>query len=131
MYAAPYAHEGTGSTKIAVLDDYQRIALKCADWSTILPRASIDLFDTTIQISEIDDLVGHLEPYEIIISMRERTKFPGSVLERLPKLKLLTTTAMRNSSIDLQAAVKFGKVVVGTRYDSAGTAEHKYVEFAP
>jgi phosphoglycerate dehydrogenase-like enzyme len=126
MPAGPYAHEGTGSTRIAVLDDYQHVAFKYADWSTILSRASIDLFDTTIQLSEIDDLVKRLQPYEIIVSMRERTKFPREVLERLPKLKLLTTTAMRNASIDLQAAVELGKVVVGTRYSGAGTAEHNW-----
>jgi len=126
MSARPYAHEGTGSTQIAVLDDYQHVAFKFADWSTILPRASIDLFDTTIQLSEIDDLVKRLEPYEIIVTMRERTKFPREVLERLPKLKLLTTTAMRNLSIDVQAASELGKVVVGTGYAGAGTSEHNW-----
>ncbi|KAF8330144.1 D-isomer specific 2-hydroxyacid dehydrogenase [Cantharellus anzutake] len=122
----PYAHVGNGLTQIAVLDDYQHVALKFTDWSAILPRASVDLFDTTIQISDIDKLVNRLEKYEIIVTMRERTKFPRQLLERLPKLKLLTTTAPKNASIDVQAASDHGKTVVGTGYHGKGTAEHAW-----
>ena len=71
--------------RVAVLDDYQGIALKSADWSPLDGRVTIDVFRE--HISDEDELVEKLEPYTIICAMRERTKFPRSVLERLPNLR--------------------------------------------
>ena len=113
---------------LAILDDYQHVAFQCADWTGIESRLHITVFDDTIQAStDIDALVKRLEPFEIICSMRERTKFSLDVLNRLPNLKLLTTTAMRNRSIDIKAAEDEGILVAGTGYVGESTAEHKYV----
>jgi lactate dehydrogenase-like 2-hydroxyacid dehydrogenase len=114
--------------RLAILDDYQRVAFKCADWTGVEPRLDVTVFDNTIQAStNTDALIKRLQPFEIICSMRERTKFPADILKRLPNLKLLTTTAMGNRSIDIKAAEDEGILVAGTRYVGAGTAEHKYV----
>lgn len=71
--------------RVAILDDYQGIALTSADWSPLDGRVTIDVFRD--HISDEDELVKRLEPYAIICAMRERTKLPRSVLERLPKLR--------------------------------------------
>lgn len=111
--------------RVAILDDYQHVAFTSADWSPIRDRLDITVFDTTIQPSDEDALVKRLEPFEVICSMRERTKFPASLLKRLPNLKLLTTTGMRNAAIDIGAAEEEGVLVAGTGYVGSGTAEHK------
>jgi phosphoglycerate dehydrogenase-like enzyme len=107
---------------LAIIDDYQNAARKFADWSTIEKHANITVFNDTLH-SE-DDLATRLEPYDIICTMRERTKFPGSLLQRLPNLKLLTTTGGKNASIDVGAANKLGVVVTGTTGAGAATLEH-------
>ncbi|KDQ09267.1 hypothetical protein BOTBODRAFT_37185 [Botryobasidium botryosum FD-172 SS1] len=110
--------------KTAVLDDYQGVAFKCADWSSIAPRLAINVYDDTVH--DEDAIVRRLEPYTIICAMRERTKFPRSVLGRLPNLKLLTTTAMRNRGIDVAAANERGIVVCGTQVKGDSTTEHNW-----
>lgn len=113
--------------RLAILDDYQHVGFKCADWTGIEPRLDVTVFDDTIQAStDADALIKRLEPFEIICTMRERTKFPADILNRLPNLKLLTTTAMGNRSIDMKAAEDEGILVAGTGYIGTGTAEHKY-----
>jgi len=72
-------------SRVAILDDYQQVALKLADWSPISGRVVVDVFTDTL--AEEDQIVQRLQPYEIICAMRERTKFPRSVLERLPNLR--------------------------------------------
>src|SRR3546814_9080698 len=74
--------------KIALLDDYQGVALACADWNAILPGADVTAFSDTL--TDRDALVARLQDFEIIGIMRERTPFPRALLERLPKLKLST-----------------------------------------
>ena len=111
--------------RVAILDDYQHVAFTSADWAPVRERVDITVFDTTIQPNDEDALVERLKPFEIICSMRERTKFPASLLKRLPNLKLLTTTGMRNAAIDLTAATEEGVLVSGTGYGGAGTSEHK------
>ncbi|KDQ09265.1 hypothetical protein BOTBODRAFT_179126 [Botryobasidium botryosum FD-172 SS1] len=110
--------------KTAILDDYQHAALKCADWSSIAPRLAIDVYDDTIH--DEDAIIKCLEPYTIICAMRERTKFPRSVLERLPNLKLLATTYMRNQGIDVAAANERGVIVCGTHGKGDPTTEHNW-----
>lgn len=114
--------------RIAILDDYQRVALTSTDWSTISSRADVTVFNDTILTDSDngDALVARLAPFEVICSMRERTKFPKDILARLPNLKLLTTTAMRNMGIDVEAAQEEGILVAGTRYRAFSTVEHKY-----
>ena len=109
---------------IAILDDYQNVALKFADWSQVQKYAEITVFRDTL-FNE-DDLVKRLEPFDIICTMRERTKFPGSLLKRLPKLKLLTTTGMRNLSLDIRTANAQGVTVAGTTGAGNPTLEHTW-----
>ncbi|GAA2346586.1 D-2-hydroxyacid dehydrogenase family protein [Saccharopolyspora halophila] len=102
--------------RVAVLDDYQGVARSCADWDSL--SAEVEVF--TEHISDADELVRRLEPFDVIAAMRERTGFPRAVLERLPELKLLVTTGMRNAAIDTEAARELGVTVCGTGSGSSG-----------
>lgn len=99
--------------KCIALDDYQNVALKLANWSNL--KVDIEISNITYHIDKEDELVRLLYDYTIIIIMRERTPFPASLIRSLPNLKLLITTGMRNSSIDLEVAVQQGITVCGTR----------------
>lgn len=107
--------------RVAVLDDYQGVAASMADWEGRLPGAEVTFFRE--HVADPAALVAALEPYEVIVAMRERTPFPAEVLARLPRLRLLVTTGMRNASIDLDAARSAGVVVSGTRGSAGATAE--------
>ena len=107
--------------RIAVLDDYQSVAADFTDWSTLPEPADVVEFHDSVD--DEDALVARLEPFDVVVAMRERTAFPRSVLERLPNLKLLVTTGMRNKSIDTQAANDHGITVCGTGSQPTGTAE--------
>jgi phosphoglycerate dehydrogenase-like enzyme len=98
--------------KIAILDDYQNVALQMADWSALRERASIEVFSDTI--SNPDDLVARLLPFDVICVMRERTPLPRGIIERLPRLKLIVSTGPKNSSIAVDAAEERGIVVKNT-----------------
>lgn len=108
--------------KVAILDDYQHVALTIADWSSVRDRLSIDVYDETL--ADEDALAQRLEPYTIICAMRERTKFPASLLDRLPNLKLIATTGMWNAGIDVAHAKKKGIAVSGTGGAGNSTTEH-------
>ena len=99
--------------KIAILDDYQDVALKMADWSSIRERASIEVFFDTI--ADPDALVARLGAFDVLCVMRERTPLPGSVIERLPRLKLIVSTGPKNASIDHETAATRGVTVKDTR----------------
>ena len=109
------------SARLAILDDYQRVALTRADWSPLEGRANITVFDR--HLGDEDAVVAALQEFDVLVAMRERTRFPRSVIERLPNLKLLVTTGMRNAAIDLEAARDHGVTVCGTElgapYDAA------------
>src|SRR6266853_997903 len=107
--------------RLAILDDYQRAALAMADWDSLRPAMEIQSFHD-ILVSD-DAVAERLRDFEIIVAMRERTAFRRSLLERLPKLKLLVTTGMINASIDLKAAAERGIVVCGTSALRHPTAE--------
>jgi phosphoglycerate dehydrogenase-like enzyme len=107
--------------QVAVLDDYQQVALSSADWSPVTGRAEVTVF--TEHISGTAELARRLAPFEVIAAMRERTPFPAELLAQLPALKLLITTGMRNASIDLAAAQQHGVTVCGTGGAGAGTPE--------
>jgi phosphoglycerate dehydrogenase-like enzyme len=98
--------------RCAVLDDYQGVALQSADWSPVRDSVEIDVFGE--HLADEDALVTALQEHEIVVLMRERTPFPRTVLERLPRLRLLVTTGRRNASVDVAAAVERGVVVCGT-----------------
>lgn len=107
--------------KIAILDDYQQVALKLADWNSISADTQVTAFRD--HLSEIEAVKKRLEAFDVIVAMRERTAFPRGLLERLPKLQLLVTTGMRNASIDMNAATNLGIPVCGTRSGGPSTAE--------
>jgi phosphoglycerate dehydrogenase-like enzyme len=97
--------------RIAVLDDYQDAARRVADWQT-LPGCEVTAFRD--HLADPAALAARLAPFEIIVAMRERTPFPKALLERLPALRLLVTTGMRNGSIDVKAAAERNVMVCGT-----------------
>jgi phosphoglycerate dehydrogenase-like enzyme len=107
--------------RVAILDDYQRVALASADWSAVRSLADIDVF--TEYIARTEALVRVLEPYDVIVAMRERTFFDASRLGQLPRLRLLVTTGMTNTSIDLEAAAARGVTVSGTGGSATAAAE--------
>jgi len=107
--------------KIAVLDDYQGVALKMADWSAVLARADVDVFSD--HLDGADAVVERLLPYDIVCVMRERTPLRAETIERLPNLKLIASTGPRNASIDLKAAAARAITVAHTGYFGSPTLE--------
>lgn len=107
--------------RVAVLDDYQGVALGSADWTALDARAEIVVFRD--HVADEGELVRRVASFDIIVAMRERTPFPRSVLERLPALRLLVTTGLANASIDLTAARERGIVVCGAPGSGAGAPE--------
>src|SRR5215475_9068186 len=98
--------------RCAILDDYQNVTLGVADWSKVSADLDIKVFDQ--HLGGADNVVKALQGVNIVCAMRERTAFPRAVIEKLPDLKLLITTGMRNASIDVAAATERGIVVCGT-----------------
>jgi phosphoglycerate dehydrogenase-like enzyme len=110
-----------GLLKIAILDDYQNVARTMADWSILDGRAAITVFND--HLADADAVVARLQPFEIVCVMRERTPMTRDIIERLPNLRLIASTATINASIDLAAAAERGVQVVHTGYSSAPTVE--------
>jgi phosphoglycerate dehydrogenase-like enzyme len=106
---------------LALLDDYQDVALKMADWGRLTGRVQVDAIHE--HIPDVEGLAKRLQDYDAVMMVRERTRFPRALFERLPKLKLLVTAAMWNVAIDLDAATAHGVQVCGTRDWSFATAE--------
>jgi phosphoglycerate dehydrogenase-like enzyme len=98
--------------RCAILDDYQNVALTIADWAPLADRVDVRAFNR--HLATDDELVAAIGDCAIVVAMRERTPFPRALLARLPNLKLLVTTGMRNASIDIEAAADHGIVVCGT-----------------
>jgi phosphoglycerate dehydrogenase-like enzyme len=107
--------------KIAILDDYQDVALSMADWSAVERNAEISVF--TDHVADHDDLVARLEPFDVVCVMRERTPLPREIIERLPRLKLIASTGPGNASIDYTAAAEHDIAVTATGYDPTSTVE--------
>jgi phosphoglycerate dehydrogenase-like enzyme len=99
--------------RVSILDDYQGVALAMADWSSVRGRG-IEIAVERFPFADEDDVVRSLADSEIVAAMRERTPFPKSVVDRLPKLKLLITTGMRNAAFDMAALKDRGVTVCGT-----------------
>jgi hypothetical protein len=104
---------------VAILDDYQDAALRFADWSAA--KTKVKAFNE--HIADRDKLAKALADFEIVVAMRERTPFDHKLFAKLPKLKLLVTTGMRNAAIDLEAASAHGVMVCGTDGSLHPTAE--------
>ncbi|BCO37116.1 hydroxyacid dehydrogenase [Mycobacterium heckeshornense] len=92
--------------KVAILDDYQNVALSMADWSDVASRAEITVFGD--HLADTDALVERLAPFDVVCVMRERTPLPRAVIERLPRLKMIASTGPFNASIDVVAAAERG-----------------------
>jgi phosphoglycerate dehydrogenase-like enzyme len=98
--------------RVALLDDYQGVAREMADWSVLPAECQVQIFRD--HLTDLDALAERLRDFEIVTCMRERTPFGRDLLERLPNLRLLVTTGMRNAAIDLEAATDLGVLVCGT-----------------
>jgi phosphoglycerate dehydrogenase-like enzyme len=107
--------------QVAILDDYQNVALQMADWSAVADRADITVF--TDHVFDPDELVTRLAPFEVIFVMRERTPLPRSIIERLPRLKMIASTGPFNASIDMVAAEEHGIHIGTTGGTVASTVE--------
>jgi phosphoglycerate dehydrogenase-like enzyme len=107
-------------TQVAILDDYQGVALAMADWSRIRERAGITVFRD--HISDPVQIIARLSPFDIVCVMRERTPLPRAVLEKLPGLKLIASTGQHNAAIDMAATRDLGITVCGTRSSSTAAA---------
>ena len=107
--------------RIAVLDDYQRVAATYADWSVVTQPVVVVEFSDHVADEVV--LAERLAAFDIVVAMRERTPFPRSLLVRLPALRMLVTTGARNASIDLAAATELGITVCGTDSHPTGTVE--------
>ncbi|MGA2214630.1 MAG: D-2-hydroxyacid dehydrogenase family protein, partial [Bryobacteraceae bacterium] len=99
-------------SKVAVLDDWQGIALSSADWSPLMSRAEVVFFAHAFR--DEDDAARELADFEIVLSMRERTPLPASLINRLPRLRMLGITGARNASLDTQACTARGILVCNT-----------------
>lgn len=106
---------------MAILDDYQGVALELADWQRIRDRVEVE--SLRHHISAVDELIATLAPYDIVFAMRERTPLTADIIERLPRLKLICTAGPLNASIDVKAAQRRGVVVSGTGFTSHSTIE--------
>ncbi|MDQ0787048.1 D-2-hydroxyacid dehydrogenase family protein [Streptomyces sp. B3I8] len=98
--------------RCAVVDDYQGVATSVVDWSGL--AGDLDVVSFGKHFADEDALVGALADFDIVVTLRERVAFPGSVLSRLPRLRLLVASGMRNSVIDYAAAEAHGVTVCGT-----------------
>jgi len=107
--------------RIAVLDDYQGVAREMADWASLGSDCEVVFFRQ--HFSALEVLEEKLKAFEIVVAMRERTPFPRALLERLPRLRLLVTTGLRNASIELAAARERGITVCGTAGSGGSTGE--------
>jgi D-3-phosphoglycerate dehydrogenase len=100
------------AVRCAILDDYQNVALKVADFSKVKGDVEFKTFNE--HLGGPDKVIAALQGFQIVVAMRERTGFPKAVIDALPDLKLLITTGMRNASIDIEAAKARGVTVCGT-----------------
>ena len=107
--------------RCAVLDDYQNVALAMADWSKITGEVDVKVFNAPL--GDIEQAAKALSGYTIVCLMRERTPFPRAMFEKLPDLKLVVTTGLRNAAIDVAAAKEHNVVVCGTESAGHPTAE--------
>ena len=111
----------SGRRRLAILDDFQGVALANGDWTSVAATFEIDVFRDWLPQGE--ERARKLAPYEAIVAMRERTPFPAALLDALPNLRLLVTTGMWNRSIDHEAAARRGITVCGTRSSAQAPVE--------
>lgn len=98
--------------RVAILDDYQGLALRLADWSALGGRAEVVVFRENLGGVEAAALA--LADFDVLCLMRERQPLPATLIARLPRLKCVVTTGVWNAAIDLEAASARGIIVCGT-----------------
>jgi D-3-phosphoglycerate dehydrogenase len=106
------ATPGEAMIRVAILDDYQNVALKLADWSKLGPDVEVVSF--TKNMASVDEAAAALADFDAVSIMRERMKFGRDLIERLPKLKLIVTTGGKNRSLDTAACRERGIICCGT-----------------
>jgi phosphoglycerate dehydrogenase-like enzyme len=99
--------------KIAILDDYAKVALQSADWSALQSKAEITVFDR--HLSE-DEAAAVLQPFDVLCTVRERMSLPRSLFQRLPRLKLVTIIGMSLPNLDMAAATEHGVIVAHSNF---------------
>lgn len=107
--------------RIALLDDYQNLALDMAPWETLPGKVSVEVFNAPL--GGLDAVAETLAPFQVVMAMRERTPFPRALLERLPELRLLASSGIRNAAIDMEAATELGIPVCFTDGGGGSTME--------
>src|SRR6267143_79647 len=107
--------------KVAILDDYQNVALQLADWSGVRRHAEITVCND--HVADPSAVAERLRPFDAVCVMRERTPLTREILQQLPNLKLIASTGPRNASIETQTAADLGIAVTATGYDSTPTIE--------
>ena len=65
--------------QVAILDDNLNVALEMADWSPVAERADITVFND--HVSDPDELIWRLAPFDVVFGERERTPLPRSVID--------------------------------------------------
>ena len=106
---------------IVILDDHQDVAFEMADWSSLSGRATVTAFND--HVIDSDRIVERLLPFDVVCVMRERTPLPRTIIDRLPRLRLIASTGPINASIDVAAAKERGIAIMHTGYDSTPTIE--------
>src|SRR5271168_1928011 len=99
--------------KIAILDDYAKVALQSADWSVLQGKAEVTVFDR--HLSE-DEAASLLQPFDVLCTVRERMSLPRSLFQRLPNLKLVTIIGMMLPNLDIAAATEHGVIVSNSNF---------------
>ncbi|MFF4445107.1 D-2-hydroxyacid dehydrogenase family protein [Streptomyces sp. NPDC001502] len=112
---------GRRPLRCALLDDFQDVGRTAADWSPLAGR--VETVSFTDHMDDEDVLAGRLAGFDIVVTLRERVPFPASLLERLPRLRLLIASGMRNSVIDYAAAARNGVTVCGTGSSATAPVE--------
>jgi phosphoglycerate dehydrogenase-like enzyme len=107
--------------KVASLDDYPGVTATLWPWEDLGDRVEVTEFRE--RVDDVDRLVEMLEPFEIVIAMRDRTEFSRELIERLPNLRLLCTTGPGNASFDMQALADRGILVTGSSVNLDTTVE--------
>jgi phosphoglycerate dehydrogenase-like enzyme len=107
--------------RIAILDDYQNVALSMADWSVLKERATVTVFND--HLDDADAVIARLQPFDIVCVMRERTPMNRTIIERLPNLRLIASTAMVNAAIDVKAAAERDIEILHTGYSATPAIE--------
>lgn len=109
--------------RVAILDDFQEVALESADWGPVRQFGQVEVIS---KVGGKQELVEALQQFDAVVAMRERTPFPAEVLEQLPNLKLLVTTGRVNAAIDLAACARLGITVCGTESLPGVTPEYAW-----